>query len=196
MELNPNNEGIIQEIRKRYSLKIETAVLNEVISGLKNGAYWTLKKFHIKDKLKIMIGEHTVNPTGRSGFVESDTGEKLIVLQVDELRKLEKTDLSSGIMTDYGDDIPIKPILTIKQNFESFGVEETVHLLQDKGLKSLSKLPSNEKRIPSDIRTNGVRYMLQPHEFQALILRGEYFRETYGDNPLLKLEEFIRSKQT
>lgn len=98
------------------------------------------------------------------------------------------------MVTEYGNDVPIKPILTPEQLFEGFGVEETLHWLQDKGIEGLARLPDQKHRIPA-VTGHGLKYLLQPHEFQAVVLKGEYFIERYGDNPLRELEDFLRHEQ-
>lgn len=189
-------EGVINNLRQQYNLSVENQVLDEVIGGLDSGMKWVLRKYKRVDFPRIMIGEHSGSLNDVNGFTETEAGEKLICLQIDELRKLNGVDLSAKITEDYGDDIPVKPELTIRQYYESFGVEETLHWLQDIGVEELAKLPPQKERIQPDSPDYGLRYMLQPHELQGLSLRGEYFMEKYGTNPLQELEDFIKSKQT
>ncbi len=196
MESPAPYEGVINSLKQHYNLSAEAPVLNEALMGLDSGMKWVLKRYQRADSPKLKIGEHTGSMTGINGFVKIENGEKLIGLQVDELRKLDGMDLSATIVEDYGSDIPIKPQLTVRQYYESFGVEETLHWLQDKAdVGGLAVLPPQEKRIQPGSGNNGIKYMLQPHELQGLVLQGEYFKEKYGNNPLQELEDFIKSQQ-
>jgi len=70
-----------------------------------------------------------------------------------------------------------------------------LHWLQDQGLEGLERLPSQEQRMRPIFNESGVAYLLQPHEFQGLVVRGEFFQQKYGTNPLQELEDFINSKR-
>jgi len=84
---------------------------------------WVLNKYNFSGHPTLSIGKHTGYLSGISGYVGTSTGDKLIGLQVDELRKLEGADVNAIITEDYGIDVPIKPTLTVRQWYESFGVE-------------------------------------------------------------------------
>lgn len=193
-ESNADNLGVIDRIKQTYDLgTISDEILNQVLSGYNEGRDWVLKKYQRIEKPELRIGVHIGTLEGMNGFTETADGVKLIALQVDELRKLEGVTSTSRITEDYGSDIPVKPTLTIRQRYESFGVEETLHWLQDQGIEGLSTLPSTDSRI-QPLSGSGIEYLKQPHELDGLILRGEFFEQKYKTNPLEGLERFIRSK--
>lgn len=193
-EPNSDNAGVIERIKDAYGLEgVSNEAIGEALSGYRKGRDWVLKKYGRIEKPELRIGTHTDNLEGLNGFTETAEGTKLIALQVDELRKLGGITNVSRITEDYGDDVTVKPIFTIRQWYESFWVEETLHWLQDQGIGELSALPPPEKRI-QPMSGSGVEYLTQPHEFEGLVLCGEFFRQKYGANPLSGLEKFIRSK--
>lgn len=193
-EPNANNMGAIDQIKHTYGLEaVSNEALDEALSGYREGRDWALRKYQRVEKPELRIETHTGNLEGINGFIETAEGTKLIALQVDELRKLEVMTSVSRIKENYGDDVPVQPVLTMRQWYESFGVEETLHWLQDQGIRGLAALPPSEKRI-QPMSGSGVKYLTQPHEFEGLVLRGEFFRQKYKTNPLDGLEKFIRSK--
>ena len=165
-EPNSDNTGVVKQIKDAYDLKgVLSETIGEALSGYREGRDWVLRKYGRVEKPELRIGTHTGMLEGVNGFTETADGTKLIALQVDELKKLRGITNLSRITEDYGDDVPVKPTLTIRQLYESFGVEETVHWLQDQGIGNLSALPPFKKRI-QPMSGSGITYLTQPHEFE------------------------------
>ena len=193
-EPNVDNVGVIDRIKQVYDLgTVSDEALNQALSGYGEGRDWVLKRYQRFENPELRIGTHSGNLEGINGFTETADGVKLIALQVGELRKLENTNSASRITEDYGGDVPVKPTLTIRQWYEGFGVEETLHWLQDQGIEGLVSLPPSKKRI-QPMSGSGVKYLTQPHEFEGLVLTGQFFKQKYRTNPLEKLEGFVRNK--
>lgn len=173
---------------------VSESVLQEVYEGLWDGVNFVRKKYNVVENPTVVIGNNEGTFSGINGYGDSNIG-KIISLQISEVLKLANIDDPAvvTITQDYGKDIPIKPRTTIRQWYESFGIEETVHWLQDKKVLGLVELPQLMLPINNG-NGNGVPYQMQPHEFQALQIKNEYFIKKYKKSPFQQLERFIKKK--
>jgi hypothetical protein len=192
--------GQIQEWREQYGLTAENSVLEEVLNGLNDATTWILQRYNVENPPTIAIGEHTGAFKNANGYGIADNGEIVIALHINELRTLdgEVSPESVTLYSDHAADIPrkVEPVLTVKQRFEAFAIEEMIHWLQDVGTEGLVKLPPREKIMLPAENTLRINYHLQPHEFEAIQICGVYFTEKYGHNPYQALEEFLESKRS
>ena len=143
----------IEALRSLHGLKAENSVIEEALSGLADATQWILEHYQKTDSPHISIAED-IDATGRKGYGTTKDGEKIILLPIDELRKLDKIKWFKSmyrISEDFGLTVPrrVRPILTVKQWYESFAIEEYVHWLQDIGTEGLVKLPPREKILLS-----------------------------------------------
>lgn len=177
-------------------MQIETPVLEEVTKGLNEGKEWILSRYHLTEAIPIFEAEKNESNQTRQGYGSTPNGDKIIIFQTGELKKLEAiSNLESESVTiteEYGREIPesVWPVLTIKQWYEGFIIEELLHWLQDMGTKDLVRLPPREKILIPNIASELSR-LLQPHEFEALQIRGIYYKEKYGYNPCQELENYL-----
>lgn len=194
-EPTPLQDGIAEQIKETFGLEnVDSEIINMALKGYNEGSDWVRRKFQRIDRPTLMVGDHQGVLTGINGYTELSDGRRVIALQVNELRKLEGAGIYTKITDDHGEDVPERPVLTIQQWYESFGVEETLHWLQDQENGGTeAKLPEQEDRVRPDSR-QGIPYLTQPHEWEGLKLRGEFFKEKYKTNPLSKLEKFIQRK--
>lgn len=70
--------------------------------------------------------------------------------------------------------------LTLEQRFEALGVEEATHLRAIAGHPRLTPIPPGRRSV----RNATVDYVLQPHEFEALVLKDAFLKARYGESPL------------
>lgn len=109
--------------------------------------------------------------SGNPGLVDQG-GEVYIALPLDRIVAYSET---ARIERSYDTTAPVKTHLTVQQDLEGVGVEETLHFAQKEETPGLVALPPPEVPLVDPYQQGFLSYFLQPWEFEGVVVRGDWF---------------------
>lgn len=186
----------IQRLAERLAVtdlhSINPRVLGMALGWYIEGRNWMLKQFNHAPTPPTYIGEFTDQQGQQLNSTLLLPDGPVVVLQKATLKQLVGLTPADFESIRYVFEAGfIKYRLSLAQYFGQLGIQETCHALASLGIYDLKEIPATEKVLDSDT-VGPVRYLLQPHEQEALTYAGRFLKVATGKNPYRKLELYLR----
>jgi hypothetical protein len=144
---------------QRSGISVEREVLHEILSGFLEGSDWVLHKFAWQKGPAIRVVSFGDNTDTKAAFYS--TSDKSVSINAAALPFYRGSTLSPEEIGIAFPGIPVSehPAVSVRQYYESVGVKETVHYLQDNGAPGLLQMESQELLSPDpDNLLGGLSY--------------------------------------